>query len=768
MARIRSMLGRLARGRQQSAFDQSGHRSGYAEQGWTVALAIAMLLAPSLSWSEMYSWTDKDGTVHFSDTPTPGAQKKQMPGSSQSGRGTVEPAPQPPSATGSPNRHHDKFTDKLEGPVKVAGTIWAGTDSDGTYTEYHFQVDGALHWNSTYGFWKNGTWRQDKNAIYMETNQKYSEYQGVITGTRMKGQAWNRKGHRWSWEADEILATDVSPPGVVPKPKQISKDRARDLDRLLSEIEVLLAQFSKTTGQNRRELINKITEKSQQLGQVGLNSEQDFDRVGGELGTRARKVAESLQQMASSMSQEDMMQMVLDMREGHMQKQGQSCEQGNPEACVKVADDRFSKDKWEEAKPLYTLACNKGSDQGCLGQAKVEAIVGDPTVARALIKKVCESGRSLGECWVMDFSASAYVHALPQSGNLVHANVPEGGKDKVKVHQPYLLSSDPARRSFGEGLKQFLGIERPVDLAQAERSFLQAEVQGMDVGSALIQVAADLRHVRSSDTYRTQTEVWAKVKRTLLHDNACGLGEQRACPDFEGYPQWNQARQSFVQGQFEEGKAMLQKLCGMGRISACLAAGAAEIAIGQPTRAREVHAKYCMPKQMSRNDQTKERCQILAARIKDLSGTANFDQAPFPEYFKPCFYKLREQIQQTGGVDGKIVADGLLEFLGVDRPVNKKETERLFLTVDQQWLKQSLVLTTAARQANWCPESGRNQLNGEGQTFAWKTSSLFMMACRLGDNEACREDGFKRYFYDFARDEDFVPVRGPWERLHNR
>lgn len=45
----------------------------------SAALVIIVLVAGSLSRAEMYTWTDKDGSVHFSDTPVAGAQKKSMP-----------------------------------------------------------------------------------------------------------------------------------------------------------------------------------------------------------------------------------------------------------------------------------------------------------------------------------------------------------------------------------------------------------------------------------------------------------------------------------------------------------------------------------------------------------------------------------------------------------------------------------------------------------------------------------------------------------------
>ena len=85
----------------------------------------------------------------------------------------------------------------------VAGTTWVGTDSDGDYYEYYFQPDGSLHYKSATGFWKNGSWKQDGDAIYMETNKKYAERQGRISGAHMQGEGWNVKGRKWTWEADK-------------------------------------------------------------------------------------------------------------------------------------------------------------------------------------------------------------------------------------------------------------------------------------------------------------------------------------------------------------------------------------------------------------------------------------------------------------------------------------------------------------------------------------------------------------------------------------
>jgi hypothetical protein len=91
---------------------------------------------------------------------------------------------------------------RAQSAINVSGTTWVGTDSDGDYYEYTFLATGVLQYKSPSGLWTNGTWKQDGNSIYMETNNKYSEYQGRISATHMEGNAWNIKDKHWTWVAD--------------------------------------------------------------------------------------------------------------------------------------------------------------------------------------------------------------------------------------------------------------------------------------------------------------------------------------------------------------------------------------------------------------------------------------------------------------------------------------------------------------------------------------------------------------------------------------
>ncbi len=86
--------------------------------------------------------------------------------------------------------------------TSIAGTTWVGPDTMGRHYTYEFLPNGTLRYTYETGSFTDATWKQDGNSIYMSINNKYSERLGRITGTHMKGKAWNVKGQTWTWEAD--------------------------------------------------------------------------------------------------------------------------------------------------------------------------------------------------------------------------------------------------------------------------------------------------------------------------------------------------------------------------------------------------------------------------------------------------------------------------------------------------------------------------------------------------------------------------------------
>lgn len=63
-----------------------------------IALLLAWVLPGSLAVAGTYKWVDKDGTVHYSDTPVKGAEEVDLPEPMMFD--APEPAPRPPSTEG--------------------------------------------------------------------------------------------------------------------------------------------------------------------------------------------------------------------------------------------------------------------------------------------------------------------------------------------------------------------------------------------------------------------------------------------------------------------------------------------------------------------------------------------------------------------------------------------------------------------------------------------------------------------------------------------
>lgn len=94
---------------------------------------------------------------------------------------------------------------KQAATLDLAGTRWTGMDyyiSSLVPFEYVFHPDHVLEYSYMGDTFKNGTWSQTGDYVYMEMNDKYSERVGVITGTKIEGDGWNIKGLKWDWHAE--------------------------------------------------------------------------------------------------------------------------------------------------------------------------------------------------------------------------------------------------------------------------------------------------------------------------------------------------------------------------------------------------------------------------------------------------------------------------------------------------------------------------------------------------------------------------------------
>jgi hypothetical protein len=85
----------------------------------------------------------------------------------------------------------------------LAGTVWAGADSDGDAYTFEFRAGGLLHYVSPTGTYDNGTWAQEGDRVTMEMNHHYSDYEGLIRGRRIEGKARNTAGAAWTWSAEK-------------------------------------------------------------------------------------------------------------------------------------------------------------------------------------------------------------------------------------------------------------------------------------------------------------------------------------------------------------------------------------------------------------------------------------------------------------------------------------------------------------------------------------------------------------------------------------
>jgi hypothetical protein len=86
------------------------------------------------------------------------------------------------------------------GSGSVEGTAWSGSDSVGSRYTFRFLKGGVLDYTSPSGTYRNGSWKQNGEALYMETNNRYWEFKGAIKGNSLQGSATNIRGGNWSYQ----------------------------------------------------------------------------------------------------------------------------------------------------------------------------------------------------------------------------------------------------------------------------------------------------------------------------------------------------------------------------------------------------------------------------------------------------------------------------------------------------------------------------------------------------------------------------------------
>jgi hypothetical protein len=85
----------------------------------------------------------------------------------------------------------------------LEGTVWEGRLIPEANMLVRFERGGVLWYryaeNGGSGS-RTGSWKQTGTTVYLETNKKYAEYNAVIRGDRMIGDAHNIRPFQWTWE----------------------------------------------------------------------------------------------------------------------------------------------------------------------------------------------------------------------------------------------------------------------------------------------------------------------------------------------------------------------------------------------------------------------------------------------------------------------------------------------------------------------------------------------------------------------------------------
>jgi hypothetical protein len=112
----------------------------------------------------------------------------------------------------------------------LEGTVWEGRLIPEAVMTVRFEKGGVLWYrysNNKGGGSRRGSWKQNGDKVYLETNNKYAEYTAVIRGNRMIGEAHNVRPFQWTWEMERRPASaneaDARP---APDPKG-EKERFR-------------------------------------------------------------------------------------------------------------------------------------------------------------------------------------------------------------------------------------------------------------------------------------------------------------------------------------------------------------------------------------------------------------------------------------------------------------------------------------------------------------------------------------------------------------
>ena len=94
----------------------------------------------------------------------------------------------------------------------LSGTSWEMTESTGEKIVWNLEPNGVLSYKSNSGFWRNGSWKQTGDELYIETNNKYYEAVGNVRDDCVyNGRFWNTAGLKGTWTGRQTQAAIQSP-----------------------------------------------------------------------------------------------------------------------------------------------------------------------------------------------------------------------------------------------------------------------------------------------------------------------------------------------------------------------------------------------------------------------------------------------------------------------------------------------------------------------------------------------------------------------------
>jgi hypothetical protein len=109
----------------------------------------------------------------------------------------------PLTASAVPVPDRKRYKDPAEDRVELTNTTWVGQDGADPM-RFVFEPNGILFYSYKNGDYRNATWKVEGNALYIEMNQKFREFRGVVRDNQIIGDSWNVQGMKWTTTMNRV------------------------------------------------------------------------------------------------------------------------------------------------------------------------------------------------------------------------------------------------------------------------------------------------------------------------------------------------------------------------------------------------------------------------------------------------------------------------------------------------------------------------------------------------------------------------------------